>query len=544
MSSSPHVSRSRKIRGVAVAAVAVALIAAAFSGEGAQATGTTVTVFGANRDTGVVDTNRDGAAEWNSYGPTNNGLNVGETAQDGWDLRYVVPFALTDSIRAGVANGATAKLRFRIWQVVNFGTRQLKVEALEGDLQGRADYARAGIAAASITPIATLGGTAAEVDVTSLLRNIASPVVTFRFSLDTPGAVDGQQSYVNIATAESGRAENRPQLLVTIPEVSKPTAPTTVTPATVAPTTAAPKTVPPTTAAPATTTPTTAAPATTTPTTKPSSTASGWNLTFSDDFNGSSLDTSKWNYDATTFGDGNSELECNRPENVDVSNGIMSVVAKKGTNVCPNETRRSEFPNGRPWSSASINTGGKFSQAEGRFEIRARMPKGQGFWPAFWLTSQNYPYGGNGASGELDVFEIFGDATNDMVTSSWWSYSGSSNCANGTRWTCTMINKHSPIPDASAGFHTYTMEWEGRSIRWYIDGTKVFEIGDNGSYKWGSAAPNAIAGAPTYPKPFTADNPMKLRINLAVGGSGAGAPDSGTPSSDSFDVDYVRIYSR
>ena len=102
--------------------MAVALIAAAFSGEGAQATGTTVTVFGANRDTGVVDTNRDGAAEWNSYGPTNNGLNVGETAQDGWDLRYVVPFALTDSIRAGVANGATAKLRFRIWQVVNLGT--------------------------------------------------------------------------------------------------------------------------------------------------------------------------------------------------------------------------------------------------------------------------------------------------------------------------------------------------------------------------------------------------------------------------------------
>ena len=172
------------------------------------------------------------------------------------------------------------------------------------------------------------------------------------------------------------------------------------------------------------------------------------------------------------------------------------------------------------------------------------MPKGKGFWPAFWMTSQNYPYGGNGASGELDVFEIFGDATNDMVTSAWWSYSSSSNCANGTRWTCTMINKHSPIPDAAAGFHTYAMEWEGRSIRWYIDGTKVFEIGDNGSYKWGSAAPNAIAGAPTYPKPFTADNPMKLRINLAVGGSGAGAPDSTTPSSDSLDVDYVRIYSR
>ena len=331
MSSTPHVSRSRKIRGVAVAAVAVALIAAAFSGEGAQATGTTVTVFGANRDTGVVDTNRDGAAEWNSYGPTNNGLNVGETAQDGWDLRYVVPFALTDSIRAGVANGATAKLRFRIWQVVNLGPRQLKVEALEGDLQGRADYTRTGIAAASLTPIASLGGTAAEVDVTSLLRNVASPIVTFRFSLDTPGAVDGQQSYVNIATAESGRAENRPQLLVTIPEVAKPTAPTTAAPATAAPTTAPPKTTPPTTAAPRRRhRPRRLRPQRRRRRPSRRRTASGWNLTFSDDFNGSSLDTSKWNYDASTFGDGNSEIECNRPSNVDVSDGIMRVVGQEG----------------------------------------------------------------------------------------------------------------------------------------------------------------------------------------------------------------------
>jgi hypothetical protein len=128
------VSRSRKVRGVAVAAVAVALIAAAFSGEGAQATGTTVTVFGANRDTGVVDTNRDGAAEWNSYGPTNNGLNVGNRARR-WDLRYVVPFALTDpsaGVRTAQPPSSASGLAGE-----NLGARQLKVEALEGDLQGR-----------------------------------------------------------------------------------------------------------------------------------------------------------------------------------------------------------------------------------------------------------------------------------------------------------------------------------------------------------------------------------------------------------------------
>ena len=222
----------------------------------------------------------------------------------------------------------------------------------------------------------------------------------------------------------------------------------------------------------------------------------------------------------------------------------MRVAAKKGLNVCPGETRPAEFPNGRPWSSASINTSGKFSQAEGRFEMRAKLPAGRGFWPAFWMTSQNYPYGSNGASGELDVFEVFGQAPTDMLTSAWWSYASSSNCVNGTRWKCSMINEHNPVADTSDGYHTYVMEWEDNAIRWYFDGVKVFEIGDNGTYKWGSAAPNAIAGAPVYPKPFTADNPMKLRINFAVGGQGAGAPDGTTPSTGIYDIDYVRVYSR
>ena len=540
MSSTPHVSRSRKIRGVAVAALAVALIAAAFSGEGAQATGTTVTVFGSPSDTGVVDTNGDGAAEWNSYGPTNNGLAVGEQRADGFDLRYVVPFTLSDSVRAGLANGATAKLRFRIWQVSELGARQLKVDALEGDLQGRADYARTGIEAGAMTPIQTLGGTPAEMDVTDLLRNVSGPVVTFRFSLDTPGQVDGLRTFVNIATMESGRAENRPQLLVTIPDAVKPTAPTTATTATTA------TTKPPATAPPATTPPTTAKPPATVPATTPTTPApstDGWKLTWADEFNGTSLDTSKWNYDGSTFGDGNKEIACLRPSNVTVGNGTMKITAKHEQNVCPNETRPAEFPNGRPWSSASINTSGKFSQAEGRFEIRAKLPKGAGFWPAYWMTSQYYPFGGNGASGELDVFEIFGQSTTDLLTSALWSYDSGSVCANGSRWSCTLINKHSSIPDSSAGYHLYALEWDTTSIRWYFDNVKVFEIGDGMQYKWSSAAPYPNPGAPQYPKPFVDTNPMKLRVNLAVGGVGGGATNSSTPSSASYDVDYVRVYS-
>ena len=158
---------------------------------------------------------------------------------------------------------------------------------------------------------------------------------------------------------------------------------------------------------------------------------SGWELSFSDEFNGSDLDTSKWNYEGSTFGDGNSEIACLLPDNLSVSGGTLKLTARRQQTVCPNEIRPGEFPNGRPWTSAAIDSSGKFAQAKGRYEIRAKLPDGQGFWPAFWMTSQDYPYGGNGASGEIDVFEAFGQSPTDLLTSVHWYYPSGSQCPTG-----------------------------------------------------------------------------------------------------------------
>jgi beta-glucanase (GH16 family) len=515
------------------------LLAATLSGEGAQASSTTTTVFGEKKDTGVLDLNGDGQAEWNTYGPTNNAVAVGEQRGDGMNLKYVVPFKLTPQARTLMATTASSKLRFRIWSVENVGDRQLVVEAFPGDLAGRDDFTRSAVEIARVKPVATLGGYHVDVDVTGLARYtawfVSADVLTFRLSLVPPGVTDGVRTFVNVATMESSRQENRPQLQITVDEPTTTTQP----PVTQPPVTQPPVTQPPVTQPPVTQPPVTQPPVTQPPVTQP---PGGWRLTWSDEFNGSAVDMSKWSYDAPTYGDGNSEIACLRPENASVSNGLLKITARRQQVKCPNETRPAEFPNGRPWTSASINTSGKFSQAEGRFEIRAKLPRGKGFWPAFWMTSQSYPYGGTGRSGEIDVFEAFGQSPTALLTSVHWYYPSGSQCPSG-RWGCSLLNKYTTVADMTTGFHVYAVEWEGNHIAWFFDGQKVFEIGDGEQYKWSSAAPKPGSFSMGYGMPFTEANPMKLKVNLAVGGL-ADSPDSSTPATGTYEVDYVRAYSR
>ncbi|HEU5271045.1 MAG TPA: glycoside hydrolase family 16 protein, partial [Jatrophihabitans sp.] len=138
----------------------------------------------------------------------------------------------------------------------------------------------------------------------------------------------------------------------------------------------------------------------------------GWQLAWSDEFSGTRLDTAKWQVENhSTFGDGNHELAClmNRPANVRVAGGQLSLTAARESTplVCGDSDER--FPNGRDYSSAMISTKGKASWHEGRFEIRAKLPltpgSSQGLWPAFWMRPDTGP-----GDGELDIMEAIGTA--------------------------------------------------------------------------------------------------------------------------------------
>jgi beta-glucanase (GH16 family) len=119
------------------------------------------------------------------------------------------------------------------------------------------------------------------------------------------------------------------------------------------------------------------------PTTRP---PSGWKLTFSDEFGGSTLDTSKWTPEHSTYGDGGGSIHCNTPNNLRVTGGALVIEGRKEHIRCPN--------NGgidREYSTGLVRTRGKFSQAYGRYEVRAKMPEGKGLWTGLWLLSEHYP---------------------------------------------------------------------------------------------------------------------------------------------------------
>ena len=251
----------------------------------------------------------------------------------------------------------------------------------------------------------------------------------------------------------------------------------------------------------------------------------GWQLAWSDEFDGTALDRSKWTAeDESTFGNGNLELAClmGRTDNVRVSGGQLTLRAQRESPplVCGDSDSR--FPNGRSYSSAMLSTEDKASWHQGRFEVRAKLPlvagRSKGLWPAFWLRPAN----GSG-DGELDVMEAIGtanpqDSESDSVHQTLW-YDGK-----GTYPKQSHVASVAGGP--ASGFHTYAAEWRNGVMRWYVDGQLTFE--------------RDAATAPWINEAFSGR--FYIRLNLAVGGTFPGTPNASTDFPADMVVDYVRVF--
>ena len=248
------------------------------------------------------------------------------------------------------------------------------------------------------------------------------------------------------------------------------------------------------------------APAAPSPT--PSSGPAGWTLVFSDEFDTpGALDPAKWGYDLGYIANDEKQSYTSRSENVRAEGGNLVIEGRK------------EAYQGYAYTSARVVTRGRFEFLYGRVEVRAKVPTGNGTWPAIWMLGTNIGQVGWPACGEIDIMENVGFDPLRIHSS---VHTAAYNHTIGTQKTA-IVTVANPWED----FHVYAMEWFADRVDVFVDGQKYFTFRNEGT---GSRA-----------WPF--DKPQYLLVNLAIGGSWGGQKgidDSRFPHR--YLIDYVRIY--
>jgi beta-glucanase (GH16 family) len=234
----------------------------------------------------------------------------------------------------------------------------------------------------------------------------------------------------------------------------------------------------------------------------------GMTLVWRDEFNGSSLDPMFWNFEEGngTEGWGNQELQYYRKENTRVNSGYLTITAKK------------ESFGGKEYTSSRITTEAKKDFLYGRIDFRAKLPKGQGIWPAFWALGANirttpWPF-----CGEIDVMEMVGGGPGkDNTAHGTVHYEDGGHKYIGGSTTLTS-------GDFFDKFHVFSLVWTERSLKWYVDNNEFFTFDTTGASK------------DEFRRSYF------LLINLAVGGNWPGAPSASTAFPQKYIVDYVRVF--
>ena len=244
-----------------------------------------------------------------------------------------------------------------------------------------------------------------------------------------------------------------------------------------------------------------------------------WNLVWNDEFDGTTLDLSKWSmtdsYDRDPcFGGGNNEQQCytSSPDNIRVDNGKLILTARAAAGL----------EQGRSYTSGRVQSAGKADFTYGKFEARIKLAGGQGSWPAFWMLPTQRSYGDWPLSGEIDIMEAvnLGVDNNNAVLGT--LHFGSPHQYIGGETTIADIN----------AFHTFAVEWYRDEMRWSLNGSQYASKTQN---QWFSSGAAGDVNAPF-------DRDFHMILNLAIGGGLPGQSD-GENFPRQMEVDYVRVYS-
>lgn len=242
-----------------------------------------------------------------------------------------------------------------------------------------------------------------------------------------------------------------------------------------------------------------------TPTTYP-----GYALTWSDEFNGTAVNSSDWTFESgNNNGWGNNELEyyTDRTQNAFVSQGNLIIEA------------RAESYNGSNYTSTRMITKNKKIFKYGRIDIRAKMPKGKGIWPALWMLGNNIDAVSWPACGEMDIVELLGHEPNKIYGTMHW---GASAATHGSKGSIFILTTSS----FDQQFHVYSLIWKLNDIRVLIDDQEYVHV----------------TSADVLGSPYPFNNDFFFIFNVAVGGAWPGSPDGTTTFPQRMIVDYVRVF--
>ena len=251
-----------------------------------------------------------------------------------------------------------------------------------------------------------------------------------------------------------------------------------------------------------------------------------WVQVWGDEFDGSDLNYSKWEKEENNYGGGNFERQAYRTDSkyCVVKDGLLNINVYRDAHTTSDGKTQ-------PYSSARIRSQKRGEWQFGRFEIRAKMPQGEGIWPAVWMLPTESKYGGWAAGGEIDIIESRGSAVHETTGALHF----------GGPWPRNTYLAHAytfPQKNAAEDFHVYTLEWNRDEIKWLVDGDLCKRRTKN---EWFSEAAKQNASAPF-------DQPFHLILNVAVDGRffektkqrADNLPATAFPQT--LQVDYVRVY--
>lgn len=238
----------------------------------------------------------------------------------------------------------------------------------------------------------------------------------------------------------------------------------------------------------------------------------GYDLVWSDEFDGDMLDESSWTYeigdgcDKNLCGWGNNELQdySSDPENIFLKDGILTINAEKKI--------------AGSYTSARIITQDKREYKFGRIDIRAKLPKGQGLWPAIWMLGANINETAWPACGEIDVMEMVGHEPKKTHGTAHWG-----NVGEGSQYRGSSFSLNEDFADR---YHVFTLLWKNNSLQWYVDETLFYTLTNNDTQG--------------FVYPFNAE--FFFIMNVAIGGNWPGSPDETTVFPQKMEVDYIRVF--